>query len=106
MDAKKILEDNSNAIEESFVYYLKEKGLFNKEAFRKLCESINTLANDEVEISRTAQQINSINNQTLKFFLYHFDPEDPYKISNMPENYNKMLEYLDKAVSYYFSTRI
>ena len=106
MDAKKILEDNYKAENESFVYFLKEKSLFNKDAFRKLYESIRSLADDEVEISRTAQQINGVYGQILKFFLYNFDSNDPYKIINLPENYNKMLSYLDDAVEYYFSTRI
>ena len=106
MDAKKILEDNYKAENESFVYYLKEKSLFNKDAFRKLYESINSLAESEVEISRTAQQINAVYGYILKYFLYNFDTEDPYKITNLPDNYNKMLGYLDKAVEYYFSTRI
>ena len=106
MDAKKILEDNYKAENESFVYFLKEKSLFSKDAFRKLYESIRSLADDEVEISRTAQQINGIYGQILKFFLYSFDSNDPYKIINLPENYNKMLSYLDDAVEYYFSTRI
>ena len=106
MDAKKILEDNYKAENESFTYFLKEKSLFHKDAFRKLYESIRSLADDEVEISRTAQQINGVYGQILKFFLYIFDGNDPYKITNLPENYNKMLSYLDDAVEYYFSTRI
>lgn len=104
--AKEILEDNFEAKNESFLFYLKERSLFNKDAFRQLYDSIRKVAEEEVAISRTAQQIVIIYGQILQYFLYHFDKNDSYKITNMPENYNKMIEYLDKSVEYYFKTRI
>lgn len=106
MNAKQILEDNFTEKNESFLYYLHEKATFNRDAFKKLYESIRAAAEDGVEISRTAQQITHIYGQILKCFLYHFDKNDKYKIVNIPENYNKMIEYLEKSVEYYFTTRI
>ena len=104
--AKQILEDNFESKNDSFLFYLREKSLFNKEAFRQLYDSIRKVADDDVAISRTAQQILIVYGQILQYFLYHFDKDDSYKIVNMPENYNKMIEYLDKSVEYYFKTRI
>lgn len=104
--AKQILEDNFESKNDSFLFYLREKSLFNKEAFRQLYDSIRKVADDDVTISRIAQQIVIIYGQILQHFLYHFDKNDSYKITNMPENYNKMIEYLDKSVEYYFKTRI
>ncbi|MBR3676922.1 MAG: hypothetical protein IKN71_07300 [Alphaproteobacteria bacterium] len=104
--AKQILEDNFESKNDSFLFYLREKSLFNKEAFRQLYDSIRKVADDDVAISRTAQQIVIVYGQILQYFLYHFDKDDSYKIVNMPENYNKMIEYLDKSVEYYFKTRI
>ncbi len=106
MDTKQILEDNFKEENESFTYYLHEKSTFNKELFKQLCENIRASAEDGVGISRTAQQITHIYGQILKCFMYHFDKKDSYKISNLPENYNKMIEYLEKSVEYYFTTRI
>ena len=80
--------------------------MFDKAAFRQLYDAIRVVADDEVEISRTAQQITFIYGKILKFMLYHFDAQDPYSIINLPENYSKLIEYLDNSVEYYFATRI
>lgn len=106
MSAIDVLEDNVMAKNDSFLYYLHEKSEFNREAFKQLCLCIRELADVEVGISRTAQNINFVYGQVLKYFMYHFDKNDEYKISKMPESYNKLIEYLDKNVEYYFQTRI
>ena len=106
MDAKQILQDNFEEKNGSFMYFLHEKSLFDKDAFRKLYDAIRKVADDDVNISRNAQKIMFIYGKILKCFLYHFDKNDKYKITNLPENYNKMIEYLDKSVEYYFTTRI
>ena len=106
MDTKQILEDNFAEKEGSFLYYLHEKSLFEKDLFQQLYDSIRAAAESDVGISRTAQQITQIYGKILKCFLYHFDKDDTYKITNLPENYNKVIEYLDKSVEYYFATRI
>ena len=106
MDAQQILQDNFEEKNESFLYFLHEKSLFKKEAFRQLHDAIRALADQNVEISRNAQKIAFIYGLTLKCFLYHFDKNDKYKITDLPENYNKMIELLEKSVEYYFTTRI
>lgn len=106
MDIKQILEDNATEKEGSFLYYLHEESSFDRELFHQLYDCIRATAEDGVRISGTARQIVHIYGQTLKCFMYHFDKNDSYKIANMPENYNKIIEYLEKSVSYYFMTRI
>ncbi len=106
MDAKQVLEDNFEEKNNSFLYYLHEKSSFSKDDFKQLYESIRAAAEDNVNINRTAQKITHIYGQILKCFLYHFDKNDKYKIANLPENYNKVIEYLEKSVEYYFTTRI
>ena len=106
MSAKDILEDNVDAKNSSFLYYLHNKSEFNKEAFKKLYAAIRVLADEEVGISRAAQDINYVYGQILKCLLFHFDKNDEFKINNLPENYGKLIEYLDKSVEYYFRTRI
>lgn len=104
--AQQVLEDNLEIKNDSFLYFLREKSMFNKEAFRVLYESIREIADKDVSVSRTAQQIVAVYGLVLECFLYHFDKNDPYSILNMPENYNKIIEYLNKSVEYYFKTRI
>ena len=106
MDAMEVIENNYNAKADSFLYYLQDKSIFNKDAFRLLLESIRKVADEGVDISRTAQKINVIYSKILKCLLYNFDANDDYKIINLPENYNKLIALLDKNVEYYFSTRI
>lgn len=106
MTAKIILEDNANAKNDSFLYYLRCKSEFNTDAFKKLCTAIHALTDEDVDISRTAQQINYVYGQTLKCFLFHVDNDDEYKITNLPKNYSKLLDILEKNVEYYFKTRI
>ena len=104
--AKQILDDNFEIKNESFLFFLRDKSYFHREAFRQLHDSIREVADDEVNISQIARQIVFIYGKILECFLYHFDKNDKYAITNMPENYNKMIEYLDKSVEYYFKTRI
>ena len=105
-DAQTILEDNYNLANNSFAYFLQDKSSFNKDALRNLCEAIHAIAESGVSLGQDAMKINTIYGRTLKCFLYHFDSSDPFKISNLPTNYNKMIEQLEKSVKYYFSTRI
>ena len=106
MDNKQILKDNFEEKDGSFLYFLHEKSVFNKESFKLLYEAIRAAADENVEISRNAQKIAFIYGTILKCFLYHFDKNDKYKIMNLPENYNKIIEILSKSVEYYFTTRI
>jgi hypothetical protein len=106
MEVEQILEDNAAQKEGSFLYLLHEKSSFDKDLFHQLYDSIRAAAENGVGISHTAQLIMQIYGQTLKCFLYHFDKNDAYKIENLPENYNKIIEYLEKSVEYYFATRI
>ena len=106
MNAKQIIDANFEKNNGSFLYFLQEKSLFNKEAFHQLFDAIRAVAEDDVEIGRSAQKIAFIYGSILKCLLYHFDKNDTYKITNLPENYNKMVEVLDKSVEYYFATRI
>jgi hypothetical protein len=106
MNANEILTDNFEVKNNSFLYFLRDKSMFNKEAFRALCEAVRAVADENIEISRNAQKINFVYAQILKCFLYHFDKADKYHIENLPENYNKVIDFLDKSVEYYFTTRI
>ena len=106
IDAGTIIENNYALKADSFLYYLQERRLFHKDALKQLCESIYAVAEENVHIARTAGEINYIYGAILKCFLYHFDADDPYKITNMPENYNRMIRQLEKCVKFYFDTRV
>lgn len=106
MNAHQVLDDNFEVKNNSFLYFLRDKSLFKRDALRELCESIRNLAEEEVLISQNAQKINFVYAEVLKCMLYHFDPNDRFRIDNLPENYNKQLAQLEKFVYFYFKTRI
>lgn len=106
MGAQDILKNNFEAREGSFLFYLQRKQLFHKDAFKQLYDAIRQAADENIEVSVAAQQINFIYGQVLKCFMYHFDKNDQFKITNVPEDYNRILKYLEDSVAYYFSTRI
>ena len=106
MDAFQVLDDNYNIQNNSFLYYLREKSSFNKEAFKQLYDSIYALAEQNVEISAVALKIHIVHYRIIESFMYHFDTDDAYQIKNLPETYNKILAQLEKAVAFYFQTRI
>ena len=106
MEAQTIIQDNFEAKNNSFLYFLREKSTFNKESFNQLCNAVHSVADENVEISRNAQKIMFIYSAILKCFMYHFDKNDDYTITDLPDNYNKMIALLDKNVEYYFATRI
>lgn len=106
MSAQQILDDNFELKNNSFLYFLRDKSTFKRDALKDLCVSIRDLAEEEVMISLNAQKINFIYAEVLKCVLYHFDPNDKFRIENLPENYNKQLAQLEKFVYFYFKTRI
>lgn len=106
MSAQDILKSNFEFKDGSFLYCLQRKQQFDKDAFRKLYDSIRQAADENIEVSEAARQINFIYGQVLKCFMYHFDKNDSFKITNVPEDYNRILKYLEDSVAYYFQTRI
>ena len=106
MSAIDIINDNYTVKNNSFLYYLLNKGLFNRETFRQLYDSVSEITEQDVAISEVALKLYTIHTKILEAFLYHFNASDPYKISNLPENYNKILQQLEKCILFYFKTRI
>ena len=103
MDALKILDDNFNAVHNSFLYYLHEKGCYHEAAFLELCDCLYTLCDAHLHENRVSYQIVFIYGQVLKHIVYHFDPADLSQISNLPDNYNEKIEILETLISAYFS---
>ncbi len=103
MDKLKILNDNFEAKDNSFLYYLHEKNYFHEKAFSELCGSITGLYSHS-QNKVISGQICFIYGQVLKHIIYHFDPNDLSRISNLPCDYNERLTILENAVTEYFSS--
>lgn len=103
MDALKVLNDNFEAENNSFLYYLHEEYFFHKTAFSELCGSLSALCHTHPHDKAVSAQICFIYGQVLRHIIYHFDPDDLSRISNLPCDYNEELEMLERIITKYFS---
>lgn len=104
-EAKNIIRDNYECKAESFVYFLHEKDSFSKEQFWNFYDSIACLVRaDEEKTPELTMQITRNYEHILKYFIYHFNPKDEYKMKDFPENFNGYLERLDYILSAYHNS--
>lgn len=103
MDDLKVLNDNFEAEDNSFLYYLHEENYFHMAAFSELCSSLSSLCDTHPHDKKVSAQICFLYGQVLRHIIYHFDPGDLSRISNLPCNYNEELETLERIIRNYFS---
>lgn len=103
MDALKVLLANFEAEDDSFLYHLHEECCFHEEAFSELCGSISSLCRARLRDNVVSGQIAFIYGQVLRHIIYHFDPNDLSRISNLPRDYNGKLEDLEYWIAKYFA---
>lgn len=104
MDALKVLNANFEAKDNSFLYYLHEENYYHKVAFSKLCGSLSALCRTHPHDKVVSAQICFVYGQVLRHIIYHFDPDDLSRISNLPRGYNEELEALERIIAKYFSS--
>lgn len=104
MDELKVLNDNFEAEEHSFLYYLHEEYYFHETALARLCDCIYSLCHTHPHNHMISAQICFIYGQVLRHIIYHFDPDDLSQITNLPSNYTEKLEALEHAITKYFSS--
>ena len=96
-----VVEDNCIATNNSFLYYLHERDVFDTDAFAGLLDGINGLEEKQEDV---LEQLHFIYSETLKHIIYHFDPNDTSQITNLPDDYWEYLSDLENAIGRY--TRI
>ncbi|MFI3202034.1 MAG: hypothetical protein R3Y54_11035 [Eubacteriales bacterium] len=100
MDGLQILIDNISASNNSFVYYLQEKELFEIEHFNTMCEAI-ILVDEELSFKERGGitgDVHSLTTKILYHLLNHFNPDNLYSIKNLPTNFQEYLNKLDEIV--------
>lgn len=90
-----IIEDNKNATNQSFLYFLHEENIFDEKSFSELYNYINKL--DSVSLTEL-KDLYFIQNQIMRHLIYHFDEDDFSKIINLPATYWKYIDLLDHAI--------
>ncbi|MCR5703352.1 MAG: immunity 41 family protein [Eubacterium sp.] len=101
-EAKLIIKNNYECKEDSFIYFLHEKGNFSTQQFWEYYDSVVCLVQCTKERNhKEAMRITNCYESILKFIICHFDPNDLYEISNFPNNYGEYLERLEYAIMVY-----
>lgn len=103
MDVLKVLSANFKAENNSFLYYLHEENYFHEIAFSELCGCISSLCHTHPHDKAVYGQICFIYGQVLRHIIYHYDPDDLSRISNLSCDYNEKLETLERVITKYFS---
>lgn len=93
-----MIEDNFEAVNNSFLYHLHERNRFDTDAFVKLLEGINALEEKQEDV---LEQLRFIQIEILKHIIYHFDPNDGSRITNLPDDYWEYLTDLEDAIGKY-----
>ena len=91
-----IIDDNINAANKSFLYFLHEEYKFDKKSFWDLCSYIETL--DSVTVPEL-RKLYFIQNQLIRHMVYRFDDNDMSEISNLPSDYWNYAEQLETAIN-------
>lgn len=102
--AEKVISDNDNCSENSFVYGLHEECYFSVEKFWEFYDSIVAWVGEKkkADITRDiTRKITQIYQKVLKEMISHFDPLDISVIDNFPENYTEYIERIDFALLAY-----
>jgi len=89
------IEDNKNATNQSFLYFLHEEGIFDDPSFLELYHYIKAL--DSLTLHEL-RDLYFIQNQILRHLVYHFDDNDLSRISNLPKDYWQWMALLDEAI--------
>lgn len=93
-----MIKDNFKATNISFLYYLHERNLFDTDAFAKLIDDINALEEKQEDV---LERLRFIQIEILKHIVYHFDPKDGSRITNLPDDYWEYLTELEYAIGRY-----
>lgn len=104
--AKQILLDNYKTKNNSFMFYLHERGYFSEEKFWEFYESVTVLVINNVNSSEITAQITNSYQNLLRYIIFHFDPKDDYVLDNFPGNYIDYLERIEYALMAYSSGNV
>ena len=103
-DARKIISDNYNCKENSFVWFLHERSSFSTEKFWEYYESIVAFVGVTEKSPETTRQITQIYQKMLKDMIAHFSPIDLAVLDHFPEeNYVDYIEAIDYALLAYYT---
>lgn len=104
--ARKIISDNYNCNENSFVYFLYEECCFSIEKFWEYYDSIAAFVGVNEKNSEITREITDSYQRILKEMIFHFDPMDLAIMDNFPENYTDYIERIDFALLAYYTDNI
>lgn len=93
---RNLIEDNKKSENQSFLYYLHEEKVFDRQSLANLCHYVEKI--DSISIDQL-RDLHFIENQILRHLVYHFDSNDLSKISNLPDEYWEYIKSFEQAVT-------
>ena len=100
-----IIKDNENAQNNSFLFFLHEKSLFSKTAFRELYDAIDCIRQEGIRDESIIIVISRVYQEILKEVVYHFDPQDLCSLEGFPNDYHGYIERLDYVIQELYEGR-
>lgn len=89
-----IIENNIEAKENSFFYFLHEEGVFDESLFKTYFESVRLL--DIQSAGReTIKKVIERNEYIYRSIIYHFLEGDSFVIKNLPQNIGDYIAKID-----------
>ena len=90
-EALKIIDDNANVDDNSFLFYIHERNLFDNKAYWRFYNAIRVIGYDCCQSDCLSKELTWKIIKTYEWFLlaigWHFDNKDLYKMLNLPDNY-------------------
>lgn len=93
-----VLKDNINARNNSFMYYLHERDTFNEDKFKEFLYGLSHVTLYDIE---TYMGLEYVIRQIWRHISCHFNPNDSFEITDLPENYIRYIEWLEMEVTVY-----
>lgn len=80
------------------MYYLHERDNFNKKSFDEFLYALSHVTLYDIE---TYTGLEYVIRQIWRHICFHFDPNDSFNITNLPDNYIELIENLEKYIDTY-----
>ena len=98
INGQSIIEDNINARNNSFMYYLHERATFKEKSVDEFLDQLRHVTHYDVE---TYMGLEYVIRQVWRHLSSHFDPNDLFEITNLPEDYIRYVKQLELEVNVY-----
>ncbi|MFV0394561.1 MAG: hypothetical protein ACK5LC_09220 [Coprobacillaceae bacterium] len=88
-----IIEKNLDVKENTFMYFLHEKNIFDETLFQEYIKNVGLINTENTQKEKVIAII-EVNDYIIRNIIYHFLPEDLFVIKNFPSNMGEYIEQI------------